>query len=108
MKTMTSSSIQLSEINVKESKSLLTPAFWRAVEFNRFGIVPALLTVIICLTAFAAASAIYSGIGLMILIGLPTAFFISFIIAVAPMKNIFALSLILLIIDISILLYHFL
>jgi hypothetical protein len=81
-----------SNATITRKRVLFSPAFLATAEYNRFGIVPAVLTIVICLTAFAAAFAIQIGIGALVLIAVPTAFFISTIIAGVSMKTIFALT----------------
>lgn len=84
---------------INKSKSLASPEFWAMCEFNRFGISPTILTIVVCISAFAGALAIYGSITQLALVGFPTAIFISTIIAVAPMRVMFTLAFITLLID---------
>ncbi len=111
METLTSTStisktIIATQARVKEKKSILSPAFWAAAEEMRFGLVPTIVTIVICLSGIAAAFAAYNGILQLALIGIPTAVMLSTIIAVAPMRIIFALSALTILIDISVFVWH--
>jgi hypothetical protein len=94
-----------SRVAVK-TKSKSKDEFWKMVEFNRFGISPTFLTIVVCLSAFAGAFAIQDSILAISLVGFPTAIFISSIIAIAPMRAIFALTGVTLLIDIAVILIH--
>jgi hypothetical protein len=92
--------------NSAKRSTLLSPEFWAAADFNRFGIVPAILTVVTCLSAIAAAFAVYNGLSQLILVGLPTALFLTTIISVAPMRLIFAMAIITTLADLFVFFYH--
>lgn len=86
--------------------SKVKSAFWENAEYNRFGISPAILTIVVCISSFAAAFAIMSGVTELALVGFPTALFISSIIAIAPMRIIFLMAAICILIDLSIITLH--
>ena len=85
-----------------ESKSL----FWEQMEFIRFGLVPAILTVVVCISAIAGAFAAEIGTLQLSIVGIPTAIFIATIIAVAPMRAIFSLAALSLFVDILMFMFH--
>jgi hypothetical protein len=87
-------------------KSLTSPEFWATCEFNRFGISPTILTIVVCISAFAAAFAITGSVTQLALVGFPTTIFIASIIAVAPMRIMFTLAFITLVIDLTVLGLH--
>ena len=92
--------------NLKKTKSLGSPEFWATCEFNRFGISPTILTIVVCISAFAAAFAITSSVTQLAFVGFPTAIFIATIIAVAPMRIMFTLAFITLVIDLTVIGMH--
>jgi len=92
--------------NTVAVKSKAKSDFWAQVEFNRFGISPAILTIVVCISGFAAAFAITNGVIQLAFVGFPTAVFISCIIAISPMRVIFSLAFVTLIIDFLIIALH--
>ena len=73
--------------------------FWEKAEEMRFGIVPAILTIVVCISGIAGAFAAELGTLQLSIVGFPTAIFIATIIAVAPMRAIFSLAFVAVAID---------
>ncbi|REJ84317.1 MAG: hypothetical protein DWQ44_06680 [Bacteroidetes bacterium] len=89
-----------------KSKGFNFTAFCEKTEAARFGISPAILTVITCLSALAAASVAHHGVAALLLVGMPTAIFISTIIAVAPMRTIYIAGALAMLIDLAAIILH--
>jgi hypothetical protein len=102
METVIKATLLTSKEYQRSKVKFFSPAFLASAEEMRFGIVPAILTVVICLSGIAAAVAAESGLGQLIMVGAPTAFFITTIIAVMPMRLIFSLALITVLMDLII------
>src|SRR5204863_3795479 len=90
-------------VALKQKKYIISPAFWEKTEAMRFGLSPAILTFVVCLSSIAAAFAIMNGVSEMAVVGFPTAIFISSIIAIAPMRVIFSLAGLTILIDVVVL-----
>ena len=101
METLIKTNVLRTDIRVRKQTNTFSPAFWATAEEMRFGIVPAILTVVVCLSGIAAAFAARLGVPELIIVGAPTALFLTTIIAVMPMRIIFALAVITTIVDIS-------
>jgi hypothetical protein len=97
-----SKSITLSPVQV-ETKQTAKSSVWDTLESMRFGLLPGFLTVVTCLSAITGGFAIMSSVSLLMLVGFPTALFITTIIAVAPMRVIVSLSIITAVIDLIVL-----
>jgi len=78
--------------------------FWKMVEFNRYGITPLLLILMVCLSgiaaAFGAPDALQIGI-----VAFPCCIALALVLAIAPMKAIIYTSVIAIILDLFILIF---
>ena|SRR6218665_1043420 len=61
-------------------------AFWKNMEFNRFGIIAMLVLIIGCAGGVAAAFGAHNSTPELALVAFPTIISLAFILAVAPMK----------------------
>jgi hypothetical protein len=106
METTIQATLIQKTVKLSRVKSLTSQEFWATCEFNRFGISPTILTIVVCISAFAAAFAITGSVMQLALVGFPTAIFIASIIAVAPMRAMFTLALITTVIDLAVIGIH--
>lgn len=86
-------------------KTNTTSSFWSSIEFNRFGIIPILLTLIGCAGGIAAGFGAKNDIFRLALIAFPTAIVLALILAVSPMRTITRASIIALVLDLIILIF---
>jgi hypothetical protein len=106
METLIQQATLSTSINVKEKEVKAPSTIWAQAEQMRFGLSPAILTIVVCISSIAAAFAILSGVSMLVLVGLPTAVFISCIIALAPMRIIFGMALLTILLDVMVFILH--
>ena len=106
MDNILKSSALSTSVATQEKKSIISESTWASLESMRFGLVPGILTIVTCLSAIAGAYAITDSVFLLMVVGFPTAVFISTIIAVAPMRIIFALAILTTLIDLYVFFFH--
>ena len=70
------------------AKSNTISDFWKKAEFNRFGIVPMLLIVVVCIGGIAAAVTIQDNVMKLAVIAVSTTLVECFVLAVMPMRTI--------------------
>ncbi|MDF2449950.1 MAG: hypothetical protein K0R26_2454 [Bacteroidota bacterium] len=89
------------------SKQLSTSVspFWEKMEFNRYGIISMLVIFIGCLGGVAASFGAQDDILKLALVAFPTIISLALVLAVAPMRAIFYLSGIAVILDLIILIF---
>ena len=80
--------------------------FWDKVEFARFGIISMLLVVLGCVGGFAASYGAGNNIFKLALIAFPTIISLALVLAVSPMRVIFFVSSIALVMDILLLIFQ--
>jgi hypothetical protein len=92
--------IQTAQVNISENISIsrvqaqartqskTVSEFWETAEFNRFGIVPLALLLVVCIGALAGAVALQSGPVKLTLVTVPAAVVEALIIAVLPVRTI--------------------
>lgn len=95
-------------INVSTKQGTTTSetlsSFWQKAEFNRYGIIAMLLTVLGCMGGFAASFGTGADIFKIALVAFPTILSLSFILGVMPMRLIVWSSSIAILIDILLIL----
>jgi hypothetical protein len=87
-------------VSTRTKSSVSTSDFWKEAEYNRYGITPMILLVVVCIGGIAAAAA-GDSIPQLIIVSLATTLTLTTIIAVSPMKTIVAFSCVVLLIDIA-------
>ena len=106
MDTIVKNSSAKVSVNTGSTTKIATQSkFWEAAEFNRFGIISMLLVIIACLNGISAA---YGAQGDAVKIGLlafSTVLAESLILAVAPMKTIFLVSVASLVLDVFVFIF---
>jgi hypothetical protein len=78
---------------------------WAALEFNRFGATPVFLTIAVCLGGFAAAVALPQSILLLGIVTVPTGLLLTMLIAIAPMRFVFWVFILCLLVDLFVFFY---
>ncbi len=79
--------------------------FWQMVEFNRFGFIAMLLTIVGCFGGIAVAYGAHNELFQIALVAFPTIITLALILAVAPMRLIVWLTGLALVIDLFVLLF---
>ncbi|HEY1038675.1 MAG TPA: hypothetical protein VGF30_04680 [Bacteroidia bacterium] len=79
--------------------------FWEVMETSRFGAIPIILTIVGCLSGIAAAFGAHGSTVELAFIAFPTIISLAMILAVAPMRTIFWLSSIAIVLDILVLIF---
>ena len=94
------------DFRIKKTFTIFSASFLVSAEEMRFGFVPGLLTFVICLSGIAAAFAAPNGVLNLAIVGLPSALFLTSIIAFAPMRVIFWMSIITTLVDVGVFFIH--
>jgi hypothetical protein len=92
-------------METKDLKSATTTGLLAQSEFNRFGIICVLLTVVGCLGGTAVGLGAITSTFALILVVVPTMLTLSLLLAVAPMRAIYTAALTSVSIDIALILY---
>ncbi|MFI5203151.1 MAG: hypothetical protein ACHQF2_01550 [Flavobacteriales bacterium] len=100
MSTLTKTGFVATETKTKtpETKVATSSTFWEDAEYNRYGITPLILLIVVCMGGIAAATAGNTVIELLA-ISYTTVFSLTTIIAVSPMKVIISVCSIALFVD---------
>jgi hypothetical protein len=104
METISKAQTQI-RTTVSEKSETKVNTLWEKAEAARFGILPILLTVVACVGGWAAAFGAHYEVMQLAMVALPTMIVLSFMLAVAPMKNILISSAIAIVLDFLVLLF---
>jgi hypothetical protein len=88
-----------------KTQTTLSP-FWQAAEFNRYGIIAMVLTIIGCMGGFAASYGAGDNEYKLALVAFPTIISLAFVLAVMPMRLIIWASSIAVLLDIALLIFQ--
>lgn len=89
--------------NTQSKSSVIS--FWEKLESNRFGVIPILLVVIGCLGGLAASFGTDGGIVKLALVAFPTSIASALVIGLAPMKVVFYVSMLAILVDLICLIF---
>jgi hypothetical protein len=95
-------SVSVSE-KKQRARTITTSSFWEKAEFNRYGSIAMILTILGCMGGFAAAFGAGADIFKIALVVFPTVLSLAFILGVMPMRLIVWSSSIAVLIDIILL-----
>jgi len=104
METTVSSQTAYSQIK-SATHTTVQSKFWQMVEFNRFGVIAMLLTIVGCSGGIAVAYGAHNELFQIALVAFPTIITLALILAVAPMRLIVWLSALCLVIDLFVLMF---
>lgn len=104
METLIASPITFSIRTVK-TKTASTSAFWKAMEFYRFGVTPMMLVIIACVGGGAISYGALSNTLELALISFSTAISLALILAIAPMRLIVGTCVAAIVIDLLVLVF---
>lgn len=91
----------------ENAKTQTLSTFWQNAEFNRYGIIAMVLTIIGCMGGFAASYGAGDNIFKIALVAFPTILSLAFILGVMPMRLIIWSSTVAVLIDIALIISSF-
>lgn len=104
METTVSSQTAYSQIK-SATHTAVQSKFWQMIEFNRFGFIAMLLTIVGCSGGISVAYGAHNELFQIALVAFPTIITLALILAVAPMRLIVWLSALCLAIDLFVLIF---
>jgi hypothetical protein len=105
MNTLAKTSNALLTAKAESKHQSATTQLWETMETNRFGLIVVILLIIGCLGGIAAAFGAGDSTLQIALTAFPTILSLALVLGVAPMKAIFSLSLVAVILDLLVLIF---
>jgi hypothetical protein len=99
METLIKSNSVTTFVSTQRTRTDSKTNFWEKLEFNRFAVIPILLVVIVCLGGLAASFGAGGNTIKLAIVAFPSSIATSLIIGLAPMKVVFYVSIIAIVVD---------